>query len=400
MNQTIGKRIQTLRKQHGMSQQDLSDKLNISRQTISKWESDQTLPDLTTLIKMSEIFNVSIAFIVGVEEDNKSISQMYKLMQTVLNNQQKQNKTRNIIQTITIFLCILSLGLNISMKHEMSTKQKMIEETDVMTTPFSTAYAFTKDLYTIIIDNPYLMSESRIDVIYYDLNDMMVNIKGDFYLSEYNQDTKANLEVTSYLSDHTQTIKLDHKEDNHFTFNKKLELDNYKKIVLKIDDGNGNIRSTDITDSVPHNYFDHVLFNQINLFIEGQPSQIVFDPTYYNTASDNRFMGYLDGYLKIRFYTTNKHYPLEEFTVSLDKKVILELKEDLPLNTPIYFDMNYVVENPNNKDSFSGYLGKMVENDGEINYYSFIIPNKTDRVRIFQTPIAYVEELDTYFFSD
>ena len=78
MNQTIGTRIQMLRKQNGMSQQNLADKLSISRQTISKWESDQSLPDLDTLLKMSELFNVSIAYIVGVEEDNKSISQMYE----------------------------------------------------------------------------------------------------------------------------------------------------------------------------------------------------------------------------------------------------------------------------------------------------------------------------------
>ena len=44
MNISIGKRIQTFRKQKGMSQQDLSDFLGITRQAISKWELDQTLP--------------------------------------------------------------------------------------------------------------------------------------------------------------------------------------------------------------------------------------------------------------------------------------------------------------------------------------------------------------------
>ena len=112
MNISIGKRIQTFRKQKGMSQQDLSDYLGITRQAISKWELDQTLPDLETLVKMAELFEISLNELIGVEENSKSISELYDLMQTIVNTQQKANKKRDFVQLITIILCVLSLLLN------------------------------------------------------------------------------------------------------------------------------------------------------------------------------------------------------------------------------------------------------------------------------------------------
>ena len=50
---TLGQRIQELRKQHGMSQEALGDALGVSRQAVSKWEGDNGIPELDTLIAMS-----------------------------------------------------------------------------------------------------------------------------------------------------------------------------------------------------------------------------------------------------------------------------------------------------------------------------------------------------------
>ena len=60
MNETIGKNIRLLREYNNMSQQELADKLYITRQSISKWESGLVAPDLEKLLKMSELFNVKI----------------------------------------------------------------------------------------------------------------------------------------------------------------------------------------------------------------------------------------------------------------------------------------------------------------------------------------------------
>ena len=42
---SIGKKLYELRKQKGLSQEEVADKLNVSRQTVSKWETDQSMPD-------------------------------------------------------------------------------------------------------------------------------------------------------------------------------------------------------------------------------------------------------------------------------------------------------------------------------------------------------------------
>ena len=56
----IGKKINQLRKLSGITQEQLAEKLNVSRQTISKWESGGTTPDLDSVIKVSKIFHVSL----------------------------------------------------------------------------------------------------------------------------------------------------------------------------------------------------------------------------------------------------------------------------------------------------------------------------------------------------
>ena len=51
---TIADRIQSLRKAKGMSQEELADKVGVSRQAVSKWESEQATPDLDKVVIMSE----------------------------------------------------------------------------------------------------------------------------------------------------------------------------------------------------------------------------------------------------------------------------------------------------------------------------------------------------------
>ena len=60
---SIGERIYDLRNRNNMSQGALADKLNVSRQTISKWENNMCLPEAEKLLQLSEIFGVSIDYI-------------------------------------------------------------------------------------------------------------------------------------------------------------------------------------------------------------------------------------------------------------------------------------------------------------------------------------------------
>lgn len=57
---TLGENISALRNQHEMSQGNLAEKLNVSRQSISKWETDTSIPELDKLIQLSEIFDITL----------------------------------------------------------------------------------------------------------------------------------------------------------------------------------------------------------------------------------------------------------------------------------------------------------------------------------------------------
>ncbi len=56
----LGKRIRDLRNQHSMTQDDLAERLYVSRQTVSSWENDKSYPDIHSLLMISDLFNVSL----------------------------------------------------------------------------------------------------------------------------------------------------------------------------------------------------------------------------------------------------------------------------------------------------------------------------------------------------
>ena len=62
---TFSTRLKELRKEYKMTQQALSDKLGIVRTAIANYETNRTMPDPTTLDKLSQIFNVSIDYLMG-----------------------------------------------------------------------------------------------------------------------------------------------------------------------------------------------------------------------------------------------------------------------------------------------------------------------------------------------
>lgn len=64
----LGERLTSLRKSRGMSQEQLAEQLELTRQTISKWELDQSTPDMEYIIKFSELFDVSTDYLLKGEE--------------------------------------------------------------------------------------------------------------------------------------------------------------------------------------------------------------------------------------------------------------------------------------------------------------------------------------------
>ena len=123
----IGDRIQDLRKVKRISQEELADKVEVSRQAVSKWESEQSVPDIDRVIVMSEYFDVTTDYILKGIENPKQASgktadaNTFVIVATVLNFiglilasaiwYEKQVAMALVIGLIVKALAVWSLGL-------------------------------------------------------------------------------------------------------------------------------------------------------------------------------------------------------------------------------------------------------------------------------------------------
>lgn len=77
----LGERIHQFRTERNLSQGDLADALNVSRQSVSKWETDTSVPELDKLVKLCELFGVSLDELVrGVEPEKQPANPLPALM--------------------------------------------------------------------------------------------------------------------------------------------------------------------------------------------------------------------------------------------------------------------------------------------------------------------------------
>ena len=64
----LSERIKALRQKNKMSQVELADKLNVTKQCVSNWENDNILPSVEMLIRLSQFFSVSTDYLLGLED--------------------------------------------------------------------------------------------------------------------------------------------------------------------------------------------------------------------------------------------------------------------------------------------------------------------------------------------
>ena len=69
----ISMNLKRLRKEHQYTQEKVAEKINVSRQSIAKWENGECTPDIDSLIKLSKLYNVSLDNLVNHSEDKSGI---------------------------------------------------------------------------------------------------------------------------------------------------------------------------------------------------------------------------------------------------------------------------------------------------------------------------------------
>ncbi len=111
----LAEKIIKLRKRLGWSQEELAEKMNISRQSVSKWESTNSIPDLNRIIRLAEIFDVSTDFLLKDENEefnNRDEVKEPNVLQISLEQATKYVENKMEVSSIVtkgIVLCICSV---------------------------------------------------------------------------------------------------------------------------------------------------------------------------------------------------------------------------------------------------------------------------------------------------
>ena len=98
------KYLQFLRKSHGYTQDDLSQKLNITRQAVSKWETGTTIPDLETLLKLSKLYHITINDILEPQIQPQRITDFEQLSAIPENELKEALKQFDAVSLVTALM--------------------------------------------------------------------------------------------------------------------------------------------------------------------------------------------------------------------------------------------------------------------------------------------------------
>ena len=211
----IADRIQYLRKQKGYSQEELADKVGVSRQAVSKWESEQSTPDLEKVIVMSELFEVTTDYILKeIEHLPKDVTQpkkkpnasIFSVAGTAFNLigiiasamiwYDKQNASAIAIGVIFIVIgcMIYGIGMTISDEETKSVAKQKFISINIWTVPFIPLAAACNILLGIGYIAPYpIMTNPPIAFVAFGVIYLAIGILTDLKIAKnkkaHNQNT-------------------------------------------------------------------------------------------------------------------------------------------------------------------------------------------------------------------
>lgn len=101
---TVGTKLKAARQAHQMTQQEVADRLNLTRQTISGWETGRTYPDVESLIKLADMFALSLDGLLREDDDFVSnLTKQAKGMKAV-------KQSYHAIQAVSLILLVMTIG--------------------------------------------------------------------------------------------------------------------------------------------------------------------------------------------------------------------------------------------------------------------------------------------------
>lgn len=111
----FGEKLYELRKEKKLSQEDVADKLNVTRQTVSKWETNQSTPDFDKVLPLCELFEVSAdELLSGNKKEENNTKKQAKVIETeeekMPSKQEIRRKSAEVVST-SVFIYIVAVAL-------------------------------------------------------------------------------------------------------------------------------------------------------------------------------------------------------------------------------------------------------------------------------------------------
>ena len=201
----IGKYIAFKRKEQGLTQKQLAEKLNMSDKSVSKWERGICLPDVTVYLELCEILGISInEFLAGEDIPKETIEQKAEenIIQITKDNKNKQKYLKKIIRLLIVMLVVFIFITSIFIYQKLTQPQNYIE--------------------------PYLEKSTEMQTA-----NMLSSHPGNILLFHYN--SKKNYDsLTMYLTQYQKGKKISDKEICTF-YNNPSTGTNTGNIALVVD---------------------------------------------------------------------------------------------------------------------------------------------------------------------
>ena len=109
----FSEKLITLRKGRDLTQEQLAGQLNVSRQSISKWESGQVIPEVEKIVELSKVFNVTLDYLLKpseIDELSVKTDMLEQQQKQLLNREQTRTKIfLNILYSTAIYLICLAV---------------------------------------------------------------------------------------------------------------------------------------------------------------------------------------------------------------------------------------------------------------------------------------------------
>lgn len=216
---TLGESILKYRKIKGLSQEELGKLLHVSRQTISKWESNQSTPDIQSCKEMAKIFDISLE----------------ELLDEKPKQTKKQNQKYIMIIVVLVALVLISVIANAILKKESSDQKTKISELEKRVEILQNQ----KDV--VITNEEDTDLYSYLDYSLSNIKEYSYDLNIDLIPKKYQENTKVQIMMKTKKENYYDL----QRQDNHFSGILHLPIEKIKNIQLIINN-NGEIETQEI----------------------------------------------------------------------------------------------------------------------------------------------------------